>query len=149
MCRFGISDASIIAGGMFVGLYVRGSSTTANPSTLANLVGVGCDSTDTVMQIYASGSAAQARTSLGANFPANTTSTDLYELILFAPPNGSNIQYQVTRLNTGDVASGTISAAANLPANTTWLCPAAYRNNAAVASAVAIDICTMVFESEI
>ena len=149
VCRFGISDAALVSGNMLVGLSVRSNSTTGAPSALANVIGFGCDSTDTVMQLYASGSVAQTRTSLGANFPANTVSTDWYEAILFAAPNDTQVTYQLTRLNTGDVASGTISTAANLPATTTWMTPVIWRNNAGVASAVAVDIGGCYLETEV
>lgn len=139
--RFGVSDAVLNANGqMFVGLAANAIAITGAPSALTNCLGVGCDSGDTQMQLYAAGSAAQARTALGANFPVNTISTDAYELILYAPPNGTNVKYQLRRLNTGDVTSGTISNGANLPASTQFMGPNAQRNTGATATAVGIDV---------
>lgn len=56
-------------------------------------------------------------TSLGANIPVNNT--DLIEVIIYSPPNGSSISYQITDLSTGNVASGTTST--DIPATTTFL----------------------------
>jgi hypothetical protein len=138
--RFGISDAVFNSNGaMFVGLGV-GVVMSGQPSALTNVLGVGCDSADTQLQLYSAGGSAQARVALGANFPCNTISTDVYELMLYAPPNGSNVQYQVTRLNTGHVTTGTISNAANLPASTQFLGPACQRFTGATATAVGIDM---------
>jgi hypothetical protein len=148
--RFMISDAALVGtANMFVGLQsATGAPTDVAPSTLTNLVGIGCDNGDTVMQVYAAAGSAQARTSLGANFPVNTVTTDVYELALFAPPNGSDIKYQVTRLNTGDVANGTISGASALPANTTLLTLQMWRSNGGTATAVAIDMVQVYVETD-
>lgn len=140
--RFGWSDAALVATGRgFVGLIGSGAlPTDVDPSTLTNLIGVGCNNGDANMQLYAAGAAAQARTDLGASFPANTVSTDVYELHLYCAPNSAVIDYQLTRLNTGASTSGTISAAANLPSDTTLLTPTFWRGNGGTASAVAVDI---------
>ena len=126
--------------------YVRGggastaSPTDVEPSTLVNSVGICNGSADTNFAICAAGASAQSEISLGTNFPANTTSTDVYELVLSAPPNGSSINYKVTRLNTGNVATGTITSSSQLPATTTFLTTQLWRSNSGIATAVAIDL---------
>ena len=70
----------------------------------------------------------------------------MYELILFAAPNGSTVNYQATRLNTGDVATGTLST--DLPVNTQFLSPQVWRNNGATALAVGIDIVHVYVETD-
>lgn len=149
--RFGISDAVLnTTARMFVGLInSTGIFTDVDPSTLINLLGFGCDSGDTELQLYAAGGAAQARTSLGANFPVNTTNVDVFEASLFSAPNGPDVKWQITRLNTGDVASGTISAAAQLPSATTPLGHRAYRTTGATATAVGIDLFGFYGDSDI
>lgn len=146
--RFGVSDAVLVAtANMFVGLRASFPADTT-PSTATNLLGIGCDNGDTVMQLYAAGGSAQARTSLGASFPVNTISTDVYELVLYCPPNGSDVKYAVTRLNTGDTTSGTISVSANLPGSTTFLGPYVHRSNGGTAAAVGIDLVGVYIETE-
>lgn len=147
--RFGIGDASIITTGrMFVGLEAAtGAPSDVDPSGLTNLIGVGCDANDTTLQLYCAAGSAQPRTSLGANFPTNTANVDIYELALYAPPGGTSISYQVTRLNTGHVASGTISS--NVPAATTMLTPQIWRTNGATATAVGIDLISLWGDTDI
>jgi hypothetical protein len=140
--RFGCSDAATVAGArQFVGISSSlVAPTNVEPSTLLNCVGVGHGAANTNLFIY-SGTAVAAATpiDLGASFPANTLSTDWYELILYAAPAGTNVQYRVNRLNTGATASGTILAA-NLPNNTQVLNPLwMWRTNNATALAVGLD----------
>lgn len=145
--RFAISDAVLVGtANMFVGCGPNANPIDVGPQTLTHLVGIGCTNGDTTLQLYAAGAAAQARTSLGANFPCNTVSVDVYELQLFAPPNGDRLEYQVVRLNTGHATTGEITAAANLPGNTQHLAPQIWRSNGGTASAVAFDILSMYVE---
>lgn len=141
--RFGIVD-TVAAPRTFIGI---GSSisapTNVEPSTLTNVIGVGQGAADTNLKIYYGGSAAQTAIDLGASFPTGTSSTDWYELTLFAPPTSNNtVYYQVIRLNTGDKASGTLTGTAGtvLPANTTKLAISNWRTNNATASVVTLAI---------
>lgn len=149
--RFGISDASLVAtANMFVGVSNTSSALAdVGPETLTNLIGIGCTSGDTTLQLYAAGASAQSRTSLGANFPCNTISTDIYEVVLFAPANASSVMWECTRLLTGDRATGTISAGANLPSATAFLTWQMQRSNGGTASAVGIDLFGVYGESDI
>ena len=146
ICRFGCSDAATVAGArQFVGVSAStAAATNVEPSTLTNVIGVGHGAADTNLKLYFGGSAAQAPIDLGANFPVNTLSVDAYELALFAHPFAATVGYLVTRLNTGQVASGTLSAATaglQLPLNTTLLSyHKAWRCNNATALAVGLDI---------
>jgi hypothetical protein len=147
--NFGISDAAAVADArLFVGLQASTAVIgNVNPSTLTNLIGVGCDNAETVLSIMTNDNAGTAtKTSLGANFPANSLSTDWYELALYAPPNGGNIDYRVTRLNTGDVATGSITT--DLPVNTQFLGLQLWRNNGATALAVGIDVGQVYLETD-
>jgi hypothetical protein len=92
------------------------------------------------MHLYMSGSVAQAPVSLGASFPSNTTNTDIYQLVLYAAPNDSQISWAVTDLTSGAGSNGVQSTAANLFSNTTFVTVQAWRSNGAIASAVGIDV---------
>lgn len=150
--RFGISDTTSVVSGarMFMGMRYSSTPSNVEPSTLTYCIGMGHGASDTTMHIYYGGSAAQTPIDLGSSFPSNTTSTDVYELALFSPPNSGNVSWQVTRLNTGDVASGTISNTGTtiLPANTTLLAPWGYRTNNATAAAVGVDIMSAYIETD-
>lgn len=152
--RFGDSSAATVAGSReFVGM----TSTVAapanvEPSTLLNSIGVGHGTADTNLKLYYGGSAAQAPIDLGVNFPVRTLSTDMYELILFASPaSNTTVGYKVTRLNTGAVAEGTLTAAVagtQLPAATTLLGHRAWITNNATLLAAGIDIASVYISSD-
>jgi hypothetical protein len=154
--RFGISDASLVSpANMFIGV----SSTTGapsggtDPSALLNLIGVGHASTDTNLKIFYGGTTSQTPIDLGANFPINTVDTDAYELALFSPPgNDYNAYYEVTRINTGNVASGVIvgdGGGAVLPAPALLLTYGwHWRSNSTSTAAVSLDIMSDYIETD-
>ncbi len=152
--RFGCSDAATVAGArQFVGVSSNtAAATNVEPSTLTNSIGVGHGAADTNLKLYFGGSAAQAPIDLGVNFPANTLSVDAYELALFAAPENGNVGWMVTRLNTGAVASGMLTAATaglQLPLNTTLLSyHKAWRTNNAALLAVGLDIISDYIETD-
>ena len=153
ICRFGISDAATVAGArMFLGIGVAGAPTNVEPSTLTNVVGIGHGASDTTMHIYYGGSSAQTPIDLGSNFPSNTLNTDVYELALFSPTNSNNtVYYEVTRLNTGNVATGTLNGTAGtvLPSSSTLLSYHwSWRCNNATALKVGFDIMSDYIETD-
>lgn len=107
---------------LFAGLsaYTTIQAATIQASAYINIIGVGADSGDTNLQVmHNDGTGTATKIDLGANFPAKTSATDLYEVRLFCLPNSADVNYYVERLNTGDKAEGVIST--NLPANTQGL----------------------------
>jgi hypothetical protein len=149
--RFGFS-AIVSDMRAFVGVWnVTAVPTNVEPSTLTNCIGVGRGAADTNLSLFYGGTAAQTPISLGANFPANTANVDAYELALFAPPDvAQTVYWQVTRLNTGHVASGTLTGgAAVLPADNVGLTPfQAWVSNNTTAAAVAIDFISFYAETD-
>ncbi len=154
--RFGISDPVVASPSlMFVGVSAANAAPSGggDPSTLVNSIGVGHGGSDTNLKLYYGGSTAQTPIDLGANFPINTTNTDVYELALFAPAGNSNdIYYEVTRINTGDVATGLIAGDGNgivVPAPMTLLNYCYHwRCNLATALVVSIDIMSDYIETD-
>jgi hypothetical protein len=153
--RFWVSDsgAVVTVARMFFGV---SSTTTAptnvEPDTLLNSIGVGKRTADTTLHIFYGGSAAQTPIDLGSNFPANTTNTDVYELALFAPSNSNNtVYYEVTRINTGNVATGPLTGTAGtaLPSSSTLLTYSwNYRTNNTSSTIVGIDIMSDYVETD-
>ena len=152
--RFATSDAATVSGArMFVGISANtGAPTNVEPSTLVNSIGVGHGAADTNLKLYYGGSTAQTPIDLGANFPANTLSADVYELALYSAPNWSGlVSYEVTRLNTGNVATGDLTGTSGvqLPAPTTLLTYHwAYRTNNTSTLAVGLDIVSDYIETD-
>ena len=92
---------------MFMGLYSAPADIgNVSPSTLLNMVGIGFDSGQTTLRLFRNdGSGSATAVDLSAGFPI-TGSQILYERILSAAPDGSDIRYRIERLNSGDVAEG-------------------------------------------
>ena len=149
--NFGIGD-TVASPRTFVGLSTStAAATNVEPSTLINVIGVGQGASDTNLKVFYGGSAAQTPIDLGANFPTNTSSTDWYQVVLYAPPSSNNIvYYQVTRQNTGNVATGTLTGTAGtaLPANTSNLFWRGWRTNNGTASAVTLQYGAMYIETD-
>lgn len=152
--RFGCSDAATVSGArQFTGVSATtGAPTNVEPSTLLNCIGVGNGAADTNLMLYHGGSVAQAPIDLGANFPANTLSADVYEMALFAPSTSAGtVYYEITRINTGDVATGVLvdSSGVGLPAQQTLLTYSwNFRTNNATALAVSLDIMSDYIETD-
>ncbi|MEO8784837.1 MAG: hypothetical protein ABI221_00685, partial [Candidatus Saccharimonadales bacterium] len=153
--RFGCSDPAAVFGArMFCGISNNTSApTNVEPSTLLYSIGVGHGAADTNLMLYYSGAVKQTPINLGANFPINTLSTDAYELALFSPSNQfATIYYEVTRLNTGDVATGVlVGDGANivLPSPYTLMSYSwNYRTNNTTAAAVSLDVMSDYIETD-
>lgn len=143
-CIIGHSDAATVADSRsFYGVRgVVGDIGNNNPSTLINIIGVGNDSGDANLQvIYNDGTGTATKIDLGANFPANTNSTDIYRIQLAAVPGATSVTYTVTRLNTGQTATGSVTT--DIPSLTTMLGFALFKGNGATALAVRYDFVYM------
>lgn len=143
--RFGLVT-SISTQRLIVGLLssTGATSTSIDPSTLLNCVFFGNDTADTNYQIMVNdGSGVCSKVDTG--FVKNTAN-DVFDVTFFAPPNGSTIGWEVTRLNDGITANGLLSA--DLPVSTTFLAEHIYMNNGATASAVTIDIMKRYIETD-
>lgn len=150
IARFGVSDAAAVSDSrLAAGLFNTASAIgNVNPSTLTHMVMAGTDNGQTNLRImHNDGSGTATAIDLGASFPAQSLSTDMYEVTFFCPPNGSAITYRVERLNTGDVTSGTLST--DLPGSATLLSPQIWRNNGATALAVGIDVASLYVETDL
>ncbi len=148
--QFGVGDAAEVADARnFVGL--QGAAAVignVNPSTLTNLLGFGSDNAEANLSfMHNDGAGAAKKIPLGANFPANTRSTDWYHVEMFCAPNGSEIFYYIENMTTGNTASGGVTT--DIPAATTFLSYQLWRNNGATALAVDLDINFVYLESDI
>lgn len=143
--RFAPTDAANVTGArMFVGLQAAtGAPTNVEPNTLVNSLGACQLSTSTNLHIYGAGATAGTPVDLGSNFPANGN-VAAYELALFSPASGG-CMWEVTRLDTGDKASGSF---ASVPLGTVLLCHQLWRTNNATALAVGLDVCGIYIETD-
>lgn len=148
VARFAISDAVLVPGArLFVGMTSStGALGNADPSTFANIIGVGLDAADTTLQIMHNDSAGNAtKINLGVNF-TESTNTDLYELALYCASGASVVNYKIINLSTGNEASGQLTT--NLPAVNTLLAWQLWRHNGGTGLAVGIDVVSVYLETD-
>ena len=125
------------------------AATDVNPSSQINICGMGWDSGDTNIQfMHNDGSGTATKIDLGSSFPrpsANTT--DVMEIVLFAPPGTTqSVSYRVTRLDTGDTTSGTVTT--DLPSTTQFLAPRANISVGGTSSVIGLTIMGVYVETD-
>lgn len=146
--RGGIGSASSNATlRWWTGLYGTNSAIgNVEPDTLLDMVGFGINAGETTIRFYTNdGAGTASRTDLGAKFPANALSTDMYTFEIWCAPNASEIFWRCTRENTGDVASGSVSS--NLPTNTVFMHPQAWINTGTTATGCSWHFSKITLES--
>lgn len=131
----------------FVGLL--GSSavigSTANPSSLTDVVGFGVDSAGaTVNWINNDNAGGASMTDLGVNFPANVVGA-VYEARIFCASNDASISYSLERLDVPQLIEG--NAAADIPVNTTLMSPQVWVNNGITVGVVALGLSSQYIET--
>lgn len=134
-CRFGFGAVPATLK-FFMGLRVSTAAPlgSVDPTAFTECLGVGCDPGDTTVRIlHNDGAGTCTEIDLGANFTISTSA--LFEVFFYAPPNGGTIEYYVQNVGTGDVATGQIST--NLPTNTSFMVPHYWMTNGGVAAGVA------------
>lgn len=135
----------------FMGLQAGTSANTdVNPSSLANIFGIGYDSGDTNLQLFTNDASGTAtKTNLGVAIPSadrTTTVGTLYQLDTSCSPAGGTIYYTVTDITTNtQIASGSVSA--DLPVATTSLSPHIYSSVGGTSSNTGITFAGWYFES--
>lgn len=110
-----------------------------DPTSKLDLIGIGFEANngDANLQIIKNdGSGTGTKTDLGSNFVISNTA--IWEATFIAAPNSSSIDYKITNLETGNVATGNLSS--DLPTATTALASIAIINNGSTASAVRLKL---------
>jgi hypothetical protein len=146
--RFALSGTLQSGMRAFIGIVdVAANPTNIDPTTTTAPGGVGLaintNSGDWNIVNNITGTA-RTSTSLGASFPVNNT--DLMEILIFAPTDGSVINYRVTNLTTAATISGSLST--NIPANTTFMTPSVWITNQATAAAQTLDYVSTYVETD-
>lgn len=146
--RFGISvfqsGMRAFCGSIGTGSGISGSSAT---NALLNFVGVGFDSGDanwSIMHNDASGFA--TKIDLGSEFPATTSSEDLYEVRVFTPPRGTSYFVSLTNLDSGITAEAEITT--NMPAANLLMGEQLWISTGAGTVIAAIDIVSRYVETD-
>jgi hypothetical protein len=101
----------------FIGLSANNAAMTAEPSTWANTIGLGKDSTDTTWQIIARNGSSVTKTNIGLA----VTAGQVLDLNIYAPPNSSTVYVTLLDVGTGTVYVDNAAITTNIPVNTTFL----------------------------
>ena len=129
----------------FIGMKPTGVHGNVDPSSFVSCFGMAIDAGDTTWRIiHNDGSGTATEIDLGANYPANTNATDLYDLLLWWDDGGAAINYQVSRVGTSNIAVGTLST--DLPATTTALNPNIVANTRTGSAAISLSLASCTFE---
>ena len=151
--RFGPSrgSASNVTRRFFAGFTSNtGAPTDVNVSTTAawaNLIGVGCDSTDANWQVmHRNGTA--ATTKIDTGIPKSyTDATEMFDIAIFAPPNGGGpVGILFTRLSDGATFSTNITT--NLPAATQLLNWQLFSSVGGTSSVMGISVASVYIETD-
>jgi hypothetical protein len=151
ICRWGpatgVATATTRA---FVGLV--GAATApgdAEPSARANQCGMGWDAADANIQfMHNDGTGVCTKIDLGAAFPVPTADrSEVYEIAMFsAPGTVQGVTYEVTNLNSGAVATGTVTT--DLPATTTALNPYGQMSVGGTSAVIGICLFSLYIETD-
>lgn len=122
----------------FMGLKPAANPTDVEPSSLANIIGLGWDSADANLQImHNDASGAATKEDLGASWPVPAVNTaSIYKLDLLCAPGGSEIFWTVTDIITGATTNGSVTT--DLPVATTAIAPHMWHSVGGVSSVVGI-----------
>lgn len=137
--RFGVST-SVANSRLIVGAQSGWAGTTDPSASPAGspFFAVAKDSADTNLQLmYNDNAGAVNKLNLGASFPANTSSLDIYEVILSSAVGATSMAYTVNNLTSGATVSGTISA--DIPASGSFMNSGVYAGNGATAG-LGVDV---------
>lgn len=146
--RFG-TNLQVEATRAFVGLTINLGTLSTDPSAATNAIGMAYDSTHLISAGWKfmtnDGTGTATITDL-TGAPRDTTS--VYELVMYAPPNGSSVTVRIINLTTGTVVMDNVAVTADLPSSTSFMVLSVQAQSAAVASAVSIELGRVYFESE-
>ncbi|MDK2775033.1 MAG: hypothetical protein KYX65_08535, partial [Tabrizicola sp.] len=123
--------------------------TDVNPSSITSMCGMGYDNGDANIQfMHNDGSGTATKIDLGAGFPKpNADLTSVYEIALFSPPGTTSVlNYEVTNLVSGAVATGTITT--DLPTTSTLLTPYSYMSVGGTSSVIGFATMGIYIESD-
>ena len=132
----------------YMGMGDTGASSDVEPSSLLVIAGIGFDSADANLQfMHNDGAGAATKVDLGASFAKPSSDrAAIYRLRLFAPPGTArSLSYEVTELESGAVASGTVTS--NLPDVTSYVTPKMYSSVGGVSSVTGVAVGPWTFQT--
>ena len=150
VCRFGRSRGAAANATLrgFTGLSAQTNNLTdVNPSLYSNLLGVGCDDTDTNYQIMHNvGTGAVTKVDTG--FPkANADTSEMYELAMFTGPGNNAVHVRFERLSDRAVFEHTITD--NKPADNQLLALRGFYSVGGTSSVIGYALSSLYIETDV
>jgi hypothetical protein len=102
---------------LFIGLSALNANLAGEPSVQNNSCGLCKDAADTQWHYFTRSGTTTTKVTTGVNVAAG----DIFDLMMFCPPNGSDIKFRMVNVMTGVVVLDDVSVTTNLPVNTTFL----------------------------
>lgn len=112
-------------------------TSSVQPSTLVQSLKMYADVGDTNFKIMGAGNTLGTAINLGANFPSNTSATDVYDVTFTLLAGGTTATYLVKRIGTAFTASGNIAI---VPNSFNLLAPWCVASNHASGISASLDI---------
>lgn len=139
---------------LFVGLCASTgalAATAGSVAALVNMIGMGYDTTDANTGNWFfyrnDGSGTATKVDLGATNAARSNVSHGYDLIMYSPPNGSDLYVRIVNLHNNAVVLDT-SYNTDLPAVNTGMAFKAEVNNGAVAAAANLEVAKVYIETD-
>ena len=153
VCRFSPATGVSTSSGTdrcWVGLVASTSAPTdVQPSSLTSMVGVGYDSADANWQVMGNdGSGTAGKYDTGIAVPT-TDRPGVYEVAMFAPPNGSSITVTFTDVGAWTSFTQVITASADLPPSTTFMCPKGYHSAGGTSTVTGMTLFSIYVETDL
>jgi hypothetical protein len=120
MFRFGVETLSGVGQQILVGLTGVNTGLAVEPSTIANMIALTKDSTETEWQLCLRNASTLTKIPTGETITAGR----IYDLTLFCKPNDTKVTVRLVRMNDGVVILNDVAyeqASNNLPVATTFL----------------------------
>jgi hypothetical protein len=134
----------------FMGMRDVGTPTDVEPSTFLRCIGIGYDSADANLQFIRNDATGTAtKIDLGASFAIPTTDrAAIWRLRMFSPPGPTqSVSYEVTNIDTGVVASGTVTT--DLPSTTSFISPRIQASAGGTSSVIGVAIGSVQVQTEV
>jgi hypothetical protein len=147
--RFGFATISTTRR-WFVGLVgVTTALASAEPSTNANILGVGQDTADTTVQfMHKNSTAGTAVKSVGSTSLSSPAVNEVWDVRIFAAPNASSVTMSVEKLNGGSYSEYTTGVSTDIPANTQGLALQLWANNGTTAAIIDPHLVSLYAETD-
>ena len=129
---------------LFIGLSTNNAALAVEPSTMANSIGIGKDSTDTTLQFITRGAAATK-----TNTTITPSTTQVYDLYMFSAPNSQSVTFTLRDPSNPATPLASATVNTNMPTNTVFMYVQAHINATTGGTAKQLSLAKMYLETDL